>query len=145
MVELPYRKLFQGVGGCFSGLFILFVHPSLSNEVDTSHQCWMQRARLERMPGFGLIQQRQDGVDACKVETECIFIGAKMRFTLSRVDLTIRRHMICGRKYLGKSAIVIHSPYLCRCQMGFVVLAHGGFLKKERLKLGGAANIAICG
>jgi hypothetical protein len=29
--------------------------------------------------------------------------------------------------------------------MGVVVLPHGGFLKKERLKLGGAANIAISG
>ena len=68
-----------------------------------------------------------------------------MSFTLYRVDMTIRRHMICGCKYLGKGAIVIHSPNVCRCQMGVVVLPHGGFLKKERLKLGGAANIAICG
>jgi hypothetical protein len=29
--------------------------------------------------------------------------------------------------------------------MGVAVLPHGGFLKKERLKLSGAANIAICG
>jgi hypothetical protein len=29
--------------------------------------------------------------------------------------------------------------------MGVAVPLHGGFLKKERLKLGGAAYIAICG